>query len=264
MTKNDLNSAAASGIAAFICLSALSCTTTPAPQRAVVHEAAPIQIIEAAPLKQSDSIPVTTSANVKAAHEEVEKQLAKIQNQNSSDGPADEPTVVLKPAPAAEVQDINLGIEPTKALGWLKNGNIRFLKQRLRSDGQSPADIRRLARRQKPHTVVVSCSDSRVPPEIIFDQKLGELFVIRTSSEILDSSVIESVESALSYLGTRHVLILGHSDRIAEKTACANTKSVVTELQNRSRLVRQMQAEKKIMISTAIYDLENGKVDFTQ
>lgn len=263
MTKNNFRSAALSMVMTLTCLFMWSCTTTSAPQRTVVNETAPVKIVEATPLKPSDSMPVTTSPNVKAAHDEIEKQLTKMQSQ-ANDEHTDEVTIVLKPSPGATQQKISTGVEPAKALGWLKNGNIRFLKQRLRSDGQSPADIRRLAKAQKPHTIVVSCSDSRVPPEIVFDQKLGEIFVIRTANESINTTVTESVDYALSHLETRHILILGHNDQTAENTACVDTQTIATQLENQSRLVRQLRAEKKIAISTALYDIETGKVDFNK
>lgn len=98
-----------------------------------------------------------------------------------------------------------------QALGWLENGNKRYLKHQLRKDGQSRADIVRLSKGQHPHTIVLSCSDSRVPPEVVFDQKLGEIFVIRTAGESLDHNVVASIEYAVSHFGTRLLLVMGHT-----------------------------------------------------
>ena len=72
--------------------------------------------------------------------------------------------------------------------------------------------VRRLQLRtgQNPFAVVFSCSDSRVPAEIIFDQGLGDLFVVRTAGEVIDSSVIGSIEFAIADLGVSLVVVLGH------------------------------------------------------
>lgn len=108
-----------------------------------------------------------------------------------------------------------------KALGWLKNGNTRFTTQKLRKDGQTAEDRERLSGGQKPHTIVLSCSDSRVPPEIVFDQKLGEIFVVRTAGEALDNSGIASIEYAVAHLGVKLILVLGHESCGAVKAALA-------------------------------------------
>lgn len=97
-----------------------------------------------------------------------------------------------------------------KSLGWLKNGNIRFTKGTFRADGVSPKDRARLVGGQKPHAVVLSCSDSRVPPEVVFDQKLGEIFVVRTAGQALDNKVIASIEYALGHLGSNLLVVMGH------------------------------------------------------
>lgn len=111
------------------------------------------------------------------------------------------------------------GVEPNQALRWLQNGNKRFVKGWLRKDGQSLKDVQRLAKSQRPHTIILSCSDSRVPPEIVFDQKLGEVFVIRTAGEALDANVIASIEYAVAHLGTRLLLVMGHTSCGAVKLA---------------------------------------------
>lgn len=128
--------------------------------------------------------------------------------------PASSPTAEVKQETKHEAKVAHApvkGVEPEKALGWLKNGNTRYLKNKLRGDGQSIKDRERLYAGQKPHTIVLSCSDSRVPPELIFDQKLGEIFVIRVAGEALDSSVIASIEYAVEHLGTRLILVMGHT-----------------------------------------------------
>lgn len=124
------------------------------------------------------------------------------------------------PAPAASVHHAERGpVSAEKALGWLRNGNTRFVRASLRKDGQSNKDRARLTAGQKPHTIVLSCSDSRVPPEVVFDQKLGEIFVIRTAGESLDYSSIASIEYALEHLGSNLILVMGHESCGAVKAA---------------------------------------------
>ncbi len=110
-------------------------------------------------------------------------------------------------------------VSAEQSLGWLKNGNIRFTGSKLRKDGQGEADRSRLSTGQKPHAIVLSCSDSRVPPEIVFDQKLGELFVVRTAGEALGDNAIGSIEYAVEHLGSKLIVVMGHTSCGAVKAA---------------------------------------------
>lgn len=124
---------------------------------------------------------------------------------------ADTHTTAHNPAPQAAHHEAPAGVEPMQAMKWLQNGNKRYLKGFLRKDGQTKSDIQRLNSGQKPHTIIISCSDSRVPPEIVFDQRLGEIFVIRTAGETLGANALGSIEYAVEHLGTRLILVLGHT-----------------------------------------------------
>lgn len=117
--------------------------------------------------------------------------------------------------------DESTAVTPEKSLDWLINGNKRFLSSKLRSDGQSSSDIHRLSTGQKPHAIILSCSDSRVPPEIVFDQKLGEVFVVRTAGEALGDNAIGSIEYALEHLGSKLIVVMGHTSCGAVKAAHA-------------------------------------------
>ncbi len=97
------------------------------------------------------------------------------------------------------------------SLRWLQNGNTRFLKKNNRADGKSSADRKRLAVGEKPHAIILSCSDSRVPPEVVFDQALGEIYVVRVAGGALDSSVIATLEDAVLRLGPQLLVVMGHS-----------------------------------------------------
>jgi carbonic anhydrase len=97
------------------------------------------------------------------------------------------------------------------ALELLRDGNRRFVAERQR-DGRTGA-VRRnqVSERQEPFAIVLGCSDSRVPAEIVFDQGLGDLFVIRVAGNIVAPSQIGSVEFAAEQFHTRLVVVLGHS-----------------------------------------------------
>lgn len=119
-----------------------------------------------------------------------------------------------KPAPKAVVTEgepVTAGVTAETSLRWLTNGNTRFMKKQFRADGRTSADRKRLTAGQKPHAIVLACSDSRVPPELVFDQALGEIVVIRTAGEALDSAVIASLEEAAESLDTHLLIVLGHS-----------------------------------------------------
>jgi carbonic anhydrase len=98
------------------------------------------------------------------------------------------------------------------ALERLREGNRRFVSEWRRHDTQaSQARRAEVAAGQEPFAIILGCSDSRVPAEIVFDQGLGDLFVIRVAGNIVAPSQIGSVEFAATRFGTRLVVVLGHS-----------------------------------------------------
>jgi carbonic anhydrase len=103
-------------------------------------------------------------------------------------------------------------ITAQEALRQLKEGNGRFVSG-ARSGDRLTNQARRneLATGQEPFAIILGCSDSRVPAEIVFDRGLGDLFVIRVAGNIVASSQIDSVEFAAARFGTRLVVVLGHS-----------------------------------------------------
>jgi carbonic anhydrase len=105
------------------------------------------------------------------------------------------------------------------ALARLKAGNERFAKSKI-SAGQ-PVAARRAetAQDQHPFAIVVGCADSRTAPEIIFDQSIGDLFVIRTAGNLVDDYALGSIEYAVGHLGTRLIVVLGHARCGAVKAA---------------------------------------------
>ena len=116
-------------------------------------------------------------------------------------------------------------ISAREALERLRDGNRRFVSD-VRSREMLTSQMRRneLATGQEPFAIILGCSDSRVPAEIIFDQGLGDLFVIRVAGNIVASSQVGSVEFAAARFGTRLVVVLGHSQ-------CGAVLATLEELQ---------------------------------
>ncbi len=96
-----------------------------------------------------------------------------------------------------------------EALERLREGNRRFVSNRGGASATRPSEV---AAGQHPFAIILGCSDSRVPAEIVFDQGLGDLFVIRVAGNIVAPSLVGSVEFAAERFGTRLVVVLGHSN----------------------------------------------------
>jgi len=100
--------------------------------------------------------------------------------------------------------------DPDVALQMLKEGNERFLKGNLTEKTDYKEERDALDNEQDPFAVILACSDSRVAPEIFFDQKLGDLFVIRNAGNVADTEGLGSVEYAIEHLKTKLVVVCGH------------------------------------------------------
>lgn len=114
---------------------------------------------------------------------------------------------------------------PQVAFGWLQNGNTRYVKGKLRNDGMWQKDRNRTLAGEKPHSIVFSCSDSRVPPEVVFDQKLGEIYVVRSLGLTLDKSAIASIEYAIQQLGVKFLVVMCHDACVSVQTAAAHLQN---------------------------------------
>jgi carbonic anhydrase len=97
-----------------------------------------------------------------------------------------------------------------QALAELLDGNRRFVTAKRTYPDQSIQVRRELSTAQKPFAVVLTCSDSRVPPEVVFDQGLGDLFVVRLAGNIVDQAVRGTIEYAVEELSTPLIMVLGH------------------------------------------------------
>src|SRR5207237_5372942 len=101
-------------------------------------------------------------------------------------------------------------LTPDQALSRLVAGNQRFVAHKPTHPHEDLARRHDLAGSQHPFAVVLSCSDSRLPPELVFDQGLGDLFVIRVAGNITDAAVIGSIEYAVEHLHAPLIVVLGH------------------------------------------------------
>ena len=124
---------------------------------------------------------------------------------------------------------------PQAALELLKSGNSRFMHGNIKSFDVKSKRLK-LAGKQQPFAIIVTCSDSRVPPELVFDQSLGDLFVIRVAGNIVDSAGLGSIEYAAEHLGSNLVVVLGHESCGAVSAAIAggslppNIQSIVNKI----------------------------------
>jgi carbonic anhydrase len=147
-------------------------------------------------------------------------------------------------------------ISARKALENLRAGNRRFVAERQQRDGRTGATRREeITERQEPFAIVLGCSDSRVPAEIVFDQGLGDLFVIRVAGNIVAPSQIGSVEFAAEQFGTRLVVVLGHSGCGAINATIEQLKRPVeTQSRNLRAIVDRVRPSVEPLLATPLRD----------
>jgi carbonic anhydrase len=183
------------------------------------------------------------------------------------------------------------------AITELKNGNKRFVENKLINTNYS-RQIDQTKTGQKPHSVILSCMDSRVPPEIIFDQGIGNIFVTRVAGNIEDDNILGSMEYAVEHAGSKLIVIMGHNHcgavtgavkdiqlgnltqlvaqikpaiksdpkdpKTIDETAKNNVNLTIKDILNKSEIIRKMIEEKKVAIVGAFYDIETGVVTFME
>jgi len=179
------------------------------------------------------------------------------------------------------------------ALNRLKSGNKRFVADKPNHELQDRERREELEEGQHPFAVILSCADSRVIPELVFDTGLGELFVVRVAGNVANTSSIASIEYAVANLGTKLIVVLGHEScgavtaamgggdngynlnhllahivpavngttgtKSVERVVKTNAKMTVKELKNRSPIIDKC---KGLKIVGAYYELGTGKVKF--
>lgn len=180
----------------------------------------------------------------------------------------------------------------------LKQGNHRYVTSATVCHEDWAAKRAAKVQGQAPFAIIVSCSDSRVPPEIIFDQALGALFVVRVAGNIVDDFAIGSIEYGVNVLGANLILVLGHancgavdaalkglkfdnhiqsiltaiqpavnavkgeSGNLLEKATKINVKNVEEKLKKSKPVLANLIEKGKVQIIGGYYDLESGKVEF--
>jgi len=179
----------------------------------------------------------------------------------------------------------------------LKKGNDNFVNDKLTNLRQISSDRKALIEKQNPFAVILTCSDSRVIPELIFDTGLGDLFVVRVAGNVANTSSIASIEYAVAHLNVNLIVVLGHqncgaitsaiaggnfgknlhhllmhlnpaiantNDNAVDDIAIINTKLTAVKLNDDSMIINAAVSSKKIEIIPAFYSLETGKVNFIE
>ncbi len=154
--------------------------------------------------------------------------------------------VALQQGSRSQPREAEPACLPDEALQKLMDGNKQFVGNRLTNAAMSDAATRTsLAKSQKPYAIILTCSDSRVPPEIIFDKGLGEIFVIRVAGNIPDPVVLGSIEYAAEHLGSPLIMVLGH-ERCGAVTASVDAKGKSTGSVNIDAIVKVIEPNIKL------------------
>jgi len=186
---------------------------------------------------------------------------------------------------------------PAVALERLKEGNGRFAADKPAAKKIDAKRRAELANGQHPFAVILTCADSRVTPELVFDQSLGDIFVLRVAGNIADRAVIGSIEYAVEHLHTPLIVVLGHESCGAVKAALqgkplpgdlgwlvqqvhvgdklpedkqgrlkagiqANVLHAATELTERSSAIKELAGSNRVQIVSGVYSLTSGEVDW--
>jgi carbonic anhydrase len=191
-------------------------------------------------------------------------------------------------------------VTPDQALKNLFDGNARYVLSRAIHPDQTTARRIEVAAGQHPFAVILGCADSRVPPELIFDQGLGDLFVVRVAGNIASPEILGSIEYAVEHLGIPLVMVLGHEkcgavkatadhergdvhvgtlvkaiepaveearkqkgDLIHNAVAC-NVRRAVQIIRTATPTMKGLVAAGKLKVIGADYDLATGKVDLVR
>ncbi|MFH1321696.1 MAG: carbonic anhydrase family protein [Bacteroidota bacterium] len=122
-----------------------------------------------------------------------------------------------------QTKEIQAAITPAKALDILKEGNKRFV-QNLKANRDLLRQVNETADGQYPYAVILSCFDSRTSAELIFDLGLGDIFSIRIAGNVINKDILGCMEFACKLAGSKLIVVLGHSDCGAVKSACDNIR----------------------------------------
>ncbi|MTJ12045.1 carbonic anhydrase [Anabaena sp. UHCC 0187] len=180
----------------------------------------------------------------------------------------------------------------------LIEGNRRFINQNRQYPNQTKRRLQSVSKKQYPYAAILGCADSRVPPEIIFDQGLGDLFVVRIAGNIASNETIGSLEYSAANLGTQLIVVLGHKGcgavsaamdnqpddgnigsvvdgikpslsqnprmrgNINDNAVINNIEYQARKLQNNSQIIDRLIRDNRLKIVGAYYDIDTGRVRF--
>ena len=189
-------------------------------------------------------------------------------------------------------------VSAEKALEELRKGNVNHVKGHYKHEHMNHNRLTEVAKGQKPHAIILSCADSRVPPEVVFDKGLGDLFVIRVAGNIAESAELASIEYAAEHLNVPLVVVMGHkrcgaiqaaagtvdpgghiadlvkqiqpsvnrardmAGDLIDNAVHTNIEDVVKNLRRSQPILNQMVESGRLRIVGAYYDLDTGKVDW--
>ncbi|MBG1269603.1 carbonic anhydrase [Nostoc sp. WHI] len=198
----------------------------------------------------------------------------------------------------ADIHPVNPNaVSPNEAVRRLLDGNQRFIHQKRQYPDQSLERLRLVAKAQYPFAAILGCADSRVPAEIVFDQGLGDLFVVRVAGNVVSDTVIGSLEYSTAILGLQLIVVLGHrrcgavaeaikneplpgrmgliiegikpsiervklrTDDNMQDAVIANIQYQTEKLQESSTILAKLLREGKLKIVGACYDIDTGKIN---
>lgn len=204
--------------------------------------------------------------------------------------------ILFSPARLSTAQNTEEKITADSVLAELKSGNGHHVEHRYQHPHESLDRRRQLVSSQHPHAEILSCSDSRVPPEIIFDQRLGDLFIVRVAGNVAADTELGSLEYGAEHLHIPLIVVLGHQSCGAvtaavqggppeghisalinlikpavEKTrgmsgdpvsnaVRMNVEMVVKQLRSSTPILSELVAHGKLKIVGAVYSIETGSV----
>jgi carbonic anhydrase len=191
-----------------------------------------------------------------------------------------------------------------ESLQKLMDGNKRYVDGKLASKDLGDSRRKELGKGQKPFAIVITCSDSRVPPEILFDQGLGDIFVIRVAGNVVNPLELGSIEYGAEHLNSPLLFILGHSkcgavkatleakgepegnigeivkkiqpavdaakkkggseEQIFETAIQENVRNVYNDIMTKSTIIPHLAQEGKLKIVAGEYKLDSGKIDMIE
>ena len=199
-----------------------------------------------------------------------------------------------------QTKETQFALTPQSALEMLKDGNKRFLDNN-KADRDLHQQVKDTTTGQFPLAVVLSCIDSRVPVEIVFDQGIGDVFSARLAGNVINEDVLGSMEYSCKVAGSKVVLVLGHTkcgavtaackhtelgnvtallskimpavdalvkpdaeltSEIIEEVVVLNVKNGIDQIRKDSPILKEMEDNGEITIVGGVYDISNGQVEF--